>query len=101
MMSLPPGDRKPVLSVNPRWPLHRAARIKPVLRLPWFPPTTAAHAVLLRHPRLFSAILPLAVAGRAACTLRLGERELVTLRASWNAGGSYAWGHHTNAGRLL
>ena len=72
-------------SVNPRWPLRRSPRIKPVLRLPWFPPATASHAVLLRHPRLLSAIIPLAVASQASCTLRLGERELVTLRASWNA----------------
>jgi alkylhydroperoxidase family enzyme len=89
------------VSVNPRWPLRRSPRIKPVLRLPWFPPTTASHAVLLRHPRLLSAIFPLAVASQASCTLRRSERELVTLRAAWNAGGSYAWGHQANTGRLL
>ncbi|WP_460367901.1 carboxymuconolactone decarboxylase family protein, partial [Actinocorallia lasiicapitis] len=88
-------------SVNTRWPLPRMPRLRPALPLPWFPPTTAAGAVLVRHPRLFSALFPLYLASYPALALKPRERELVILRASWNAGGYYEWGHHANVQRAL
>lgn len=87
--------------INARWPLPRNPRVRPAVPLPWYPPATAAGMVLLRHPRLFSALAPLSLASYAGASLKLSERELVTLRTTWNAAGYYEWGLHAGLQHAL
>ncbi|MGH9137806.1 MAG: carboxymuconolactone decarboxylase family protein [Acidimicrobiales bacterium] len=52
-----------------------------------------------RSPRLFWSVVPFLL---RLGPLRLGRAngEIVTLRATWNVGSHYHWGHHGFAGRL-
>ena len=88
-------------AIHPRWKLPAEPRVRPVVELPWYPPAAAEGAVLLRHPWLYGALLPLRLGGLPGLRLRPADRELVILRAEWNCGGYYDWGHHVNAGLLL
>ncbi|MEV6773729.1 hypothetical protein AB0N05_34350 [Nocardia sp. NPDC051030] len=53
-----------------------------------------------RSPRMFWSVAPLLV---RLGPLRMGRRngELVTLRATWNVGSEYHWGHHGFGGRVM
>jgi alkylhydroperoxidase family enzyme len=88
-------------AIHPRWKLLAEPRIRPIAGLPWYPPALTKGAVLLRHPWLYGALLPLRLGGLLRFRLRPADRELLILRTEWNCGGYYDWGHHVNAGLLL
>jgi hypothetical protein len=88
-------------AIHPRWKMLAEPRIRPIVELPWYPPALAKGAVLLRHPWLYGALLPLRAGGLLRFRLRPADRELLILRTEWNCGGYYDWGHHVNAGLLL
>ncbi|WP_067540594.1 carboxymuconolactone decarboxylase family protein [Nocardia crassostreae] len=53
-----------------------------------------------RSPRLFWSVAPFLVSlGPLSLGRELGE--LVTLRATWNVGSEYHWGHHGRAARFI
>ncbi|MEC3919364.1 carboxymuconolactone decarboxylase family protein [Nocardia sp. CDC160] len=53
-----------------------------------------------RSPRLFWSVVPfLASIGPLSLGRELGE--LITLRATWNVGSEYHWGHHGRAARFM
>jgi alkylhydroperoxidase family enzyme len=88
-------------AIHPRWKILAQPRVRPIVELPWYPPALAKTSVLLRHPWLFGALLPLRAGGLLRFRLRPLDRELLILRTGWNCGGYYEWGHHVNAGLLF
>jgi alkylhydroperoxidase family enzyme len=88
-------------AIHPRWKLLARPRVRPAAPSPWYPPGTAKGAVLMRHPWLYGALVPLRLGGLLRFRLRPADRELLILRAAWNCGDYYSWGHHANVGLLL